>query len=145
MTEQYSPVGGIDTTDVLAKIVLNRIMDVTDAEAELVEKYKLFQNDSNGVATNLTGLLSGISVTTSSNSVGSTLNKILGEDFLLPMSQPMSDEMKLSLASVHNPTVNQYLLSPTLVDKKLSPKEKKDDMGLVDELQCYDVVDTLEI
>eukprot|EP00957_Ditylum_brightwellii_P171752 13074928-Ditylum_brightwellii.AAC.1 len=36
-TEQYSPIGGIDATKVLAKIVSNPIMDVADVEAELAE------------------------------------------------------------------------------------------------------------
>eukprot|EP00957_Ditylum_brightwellii_P186379 14191034-Ditylum_brightwellii.AAC.1 len=80
MTEQYSPVGDIDVADVLAKIISNCIMDVADTEAELVGEYKVLQNDSNGVATNLTGLLS-----TSSNSVGSPLDEILGKDLLVPM------------------------------------------------------------
>eukprot|EP00957_Ditylum_brightwellii_P054979 4167200-Ditylum_brightwellii.AAC.1 len=67
-------------------------------------KFKVLQNDANGVVAKLTELLSNIFVTTSSNYIGSLLNEILGEDLLVPMSQPMPDEFKLSIGSIHTPT-----------------------------------------
>jgi hypothetical protein len=137
LTEQYSPVGGIDATDLLADIVRAAPVTITDAAAALRLKFEDYaRNEANKTAEN-----DGIGVDpTSKNLPGLALCVLINDE-----SAGTSTSSSL-VDSLPTSPLETNLLVTASIDKNPVPQQlKKDESNLVGAIEAFDIIDTLEL